>query len=267
MSKLEKLAFLRGILSPENFKRALELKTLARIKNTKDLKYIESNINPKFNTDSSKYIPKILKKLQSAISPAEAITLGKNLDTSEKILYMHKPDLFSSIFLKVFSPLKKEIKSTKNVINHGKNTILNHELDEFSSKYNQAFHSDRAGHNGADVILNESNRVFYEATDSERKVMKELRNLTADELNLLKRVGVRYGEEYVAPDSKRWKKAVKNIHNIIYNNNIKKYDSYIQKITDKKPFFMPAYIRDSIINPENISINKSILKEKMNPIK
>lgn len=261
-----KLAFLRGYLSPENFEKALRLKTLTRLKNsTPSIEIVETAINPRLNESwiTDKY-SKIRKKLISALSPAEAYASNVSGKPQYKI-FLHKPDSFIS--LKYIAPFSKGAKSTYEVTTKGRNTIINHEIDEIASRYRNAFVTHRMGHNGADVILHESNRIFHEATDAERKFFKELRDNPNEEVERLKQVGIRYGEEYVAPGSKRWVKAIKNAHNNVYNQNVKIYDDYVKKITDKKPFFMRKEIRDIHIDPERREAFIARNKAKTEPVK
>jgi hypothetical protein len=70
-----------------------------------------------------------------------------------------------------------------------------------------------AAHRGADVILNESNRVFHEASPDITARFKKLR--AGNESLLLKRHGLRYGDEYVQPGTRRYNKLVKNIEDSV----------------------------------------------------
>ena len=75
-------------------------------------------------------------------------------------------------------------------------------------KYPQA-----AQHMGPEVLINESNRVFHAMGEKARSNMQGMRS--GSEAYLLKRHGLRYGEEYVQPGTRRYNKLVKNIEKAI----------------------------------------------------
>lgn len=70
-----------------------------------------------------------------------------------------------------------------------------------------------AQHHGADVIVNESNRVFHEMSPSAAKHMKAMRE--GSESALLKKHGLRYGDEYVQPGTRRYNKLVRKVNEAV----------------------------------------------------
>jgi len=74
-------------------------------------------------------------------------------------------------------------------------------------------HPQMAQHMGPEVLINESNRAFHAMGEKARSNMQGMR--AGNEADLLKRHGLRYGEEYVQPGTRRYNKLVKNIEKAV----------------------------------------------------
>jgi len=74
-------------------------------------------------------------------------------------------------------------------------------------------HPQVAQHMGPEVLINESNRAFHAMGEKARSNMQGMR--AGNEADLLKRHGLRYGEEYVQPGTRRYNKLVKNIEKAV----------------------------------------------------
>jgi len=101
--------------------------------------------------------------------------------------------------------------------------LSHHELDELNSYRNKPGFLMKyapspgqkknfpqvASHASPSVLINESNRVFHEMGPEAQSHFKSMR--AGGETELLKRHGLRYGDEYVQPGTRRYNKLVKNI--------------------------------------------------------
>ena len=65
-------------------------------------------------------------------------------------------------------------------------------------------------HASPSILINESNKLFHEADPRAIEAMKNVRKTTG-EAELLRRSGIRYGEEYVPENGRRFNKAVGRI--------------------------------------------------------
>ena len=74
-------------------------------------------------------------------------------------------------------------------------------------------HPQMAQHMGPEVLINESNRAFHAMGEKARSHMQGMR--AGNEADLLKRHGLRYGEEYIQPGTRRYNKLVKNIEKAV----------------------------------------------------
>lgn len=66
-------------------------------------------------------------------------------------------------------------------------------------------------HRSPGVLVDESNKLFHEADADAKAVMTHARKGTGEH-DIMRRSGLRYGEEYVQPGTKRHKKLLKNMY-------------------------------------------------------
>lgn len=97
-----------------------------------------------------------------------------------------------------------------------------------------------AGHMGPEILLHESNRTFHEATPKVKEYMTELRKNTGEHDYLRRNLGLRYGDEYIPPNGRRWNSIVNrsakdvdpNTGFIELDRKLKQKNEYLKKIID-----------------------------------
>ncbi len=80
-----------------------------------------------------------------------------------------------------------------------------------------------AAHQGPEILLHESNRSFHEATPKVREHLMNLRKHTGELDYMRRNLGVRYGEEYIPPNGRKWNSIIKNS-----NKDVDKYTGFIE---------------------------------------
>lgn len=200
--------------------------------------YIKSNQKRLFNPN------KLNNKHEFSV--AHNLSVNHELDEANMIRNaIEKNEYGSSMFSGYKSRSKMQDKAHKSILNSIdriesfalKNPYLNKRLDADKFKkdvntykyiLNNGMKSGNrtAAHAGPEILLHESNRSFHEATPKAREYFTNLRKSTGEHDYMRRNLGVRYGEEYIPPNGRRW--------NSIVNRSAKDIDEsgYIQ--LDKK---------------------------------
>lgn len=76
---------------------------------------------------------------------------------------------------------------------------------------NRRKHTQAAGHMSPSIIVDESNRLFNEANQKTVADFQDIRHNISGEAKLLGKRGLRYGEEYVQPGTRRYNKLITNV--------------------------------------------------------